>query len=91
MKSCARLSTAQYKPPSALDKRVTNPLQVVNLPHAGGRDRLYTLRSSISVHNAFAVRWPRYFRAPRWGFLSLDCRSLRALRLGLLMANVPLP
>jgi hypothetical protein len=66
MKSCARLSTAQYKPPAGLDKPVTNPLQVVNLPHA-------------------------YLRAPRWGFLSLDCRSLRALRLGLLMANVPLP
>ena len=34
VKSCVRLSTAQYKPPASLDKRVTNPLQVVNLPHA---------------------------------------------------------
>jgi hypothetical protein len=31
------------------DKRVTNPLQVVNLPHRGGRDCLYILRSSIST------------------------------------------
>jgi hypothetical protein len=47
--------------------------------------------SSPKAHNAFAVRLPRYFRAPRCGFFSLDCRSLRALRLGLLMAKVPLP
>jgi hypothetical protein len=32
-----------------------------------------------------------YFRAPRWGFFNLDCRSLGRLRLGLLMMNVPLP
>jgi hypothetical protein len=49
MKSCARLSTAQYKAPRGLDKRVTNPLQVVNLPHAG-------LRSSI-IAAAIAVLW----------------------------------
>jgi hypothetical protein len=32
-----------------------------------------------------------YFRAPRCGFFSLDCRSLRPLRLGLLITKVPLP
>ena len=32
-----------------------------------------------------------YFRAPRWGFFNLDCRSLRPLRLGLLIMKVPLP
>jgi hypothetical protein len=34
---------------------------------------------------------PYYFRAPRRGFFTLDCRSLPDLRLGLLMINVPLP
>src|ERR1700730_12444220 len=32
-----------------------------------------------------------YFRAPRCGFFNRDCRSLRDLRLGLLMTKVPLP
>jgi hypothetical protein len=45
----------------------------------------------LKAHKALAVRWPRYFRAPRCRFFSLVCRSLRALRLGLLMAKVPLP
>jgi hypothetical protein len=52
MKSCARLATAQIQAAAGLDKRVTNPLQVVNLPHAGGRDRLYILRSSIKQRGA---------------------------------------
>ena len=103
MKSCARLSTVQHKRPAGLDKRITKPPQLVNLPHADGRSRLYILhilRTSIRAAQRLrctlaallaAVRLPRYLRAPRWRFLSLDCRSLRALRLGLLMANVPLP
>src|SRR5205823_4476455 len=33
----------------------------------------------------------RYFRAPRRGPFSLDCRSFRDLRLGLWMMKVPLP
>src|SRR5271155_4016981 len=32
-----------------------------------------------------------YFLAPRCGFFNLDCRSLRPLRLGLLITKVPLP
>ena len=35
--------------------------------------------------------WWGYFRAPRWGFFNRDCRSLRPLRLGLLIMKVPLP
>src|ERR1700690_1289629 len=39
-----------------------------------------------------AGRWrASYLRAPRWGFLTRDCRSLAFLRFGLLMRNVPLP
>jgi hypothetical protein len=49
------------------------------------------LESSLRSHNARAVRLQRYFRAPLCRFFSLVCRSLRALRLGLLMAKVPLP
>jgi hypothetical protein len=46
---------------AGLDKRVTNPLQVVNLPHAGGRDRHYILRSSIVLglwKLGFKLRYP---------------------------------
>jgi hypothetical protein len=34
---------------------------------------------------------PLYFRAPRLGFFTLDCRSFPDFRLGLLMMKVPLP
>jgi hypothetical protein len=43
-----------------------------------------TLRA-LSSTNQF------YLRAPRWGFLTRDCRSLAFLRFGLVMRNVPLP
>jgi hypothetical protein len=55
------------------------------------RTNAFAVCLPLNAHNAFAVRLPRYFRAPLCGFFSLVCRSLRALRLGLLMANVPLP
>ena len=70
-----------------VDKLTSMDLPYV--PPAQGKER----RPPTSLAKSRAITCVRraYFRAPRWGFFSFDCRIFRDLRLGLLMMKVPLP